>query len=94
MWGAWRKLLRRAYFCKYRGNSRFHLAVAKTVAMTTACLAVGWIVAEGNISCHKIECAAGQGGCLQAAHLHFGFWGQLRMNVSADMVNLAGGPIT
>lgn len=70
------------------------MAVAKTVAMTTACLAVGWIAAEGNVSCREIERAAGQGGCRQAADLHFGFWGQLRVKGPADMVNLAGRPIT
>jgi len=62
--------------------------------MTTAYLAVGWIAAERNGSRREIERAAGQGGCRQAADLRFGFWGQLRKNEPADMVNLAGGPIT
>jgi len=43
--------------------------------MTTACLAVGWNAAEGNVSYREIERAAGQGGYRQAADLHFGFWG-------------------
>ena len=91
MCGPIRKLLGLPYFCKYRGNWRFHLAVAKTVAMTAACLAVGWNAAEGNVSYREIERAAGQGGCRQAADLHFGFWGELRKNGPADMVNLADG---